>query len=324
LTEPNATPNTVNTEAAASASGEADKTHARQTSALTRAQAALDALIQQARTGAIIPVRLPGQLEEVAALLELAKSEAEAAAKEAEKAAGGGDMETLKKEQAGFFGHAIHELRTPMTSIRGYSDMMANPAMGALTDMQKQFMDVIRTNAKRMEGLMMDVSDMNKLRAGTLKYTLKMDMYKNIAMMVEKNMRPLAEQLGRTLNFDTPSGLPILNTDGELLARALGKFVENSLRYTQENGVVTVRAAADGNDVVITIEDNGIGMTPEERAQLGTVYFRSENEYVRTYKGSGLGIPVAFGIIKLLEGTTEVKSEKDKGTTVTVRLHGMT
>jgi two-component system sporulation sensor kinase B len=71
------------------------------------------------------------------------------------------------------------------------------------------------------------------------------------------------------------------------------------------------------------VQDNGIGMTPEEIAQLGTIYFRSENELVRSYKGSGLGIPVAYGIIRLLDGTIEVQSEKDKGTTFTVTLTGM-
>ncbi|MFN8529183.1 MAG: HAMP domain-containing sensor histidine kinase [Anaerolineae bacterium] len=287
---------------------------------LEQAQALLNKLMEQARVGAIVPIRLPAQLEEIALLL----TEAQKAAAVPPPAPADFDKESLMKDQAGFFGHAVHELRTPMTSIRGYSDMMANPAMGELSAMQKQFIEVIRTNAKRMETLLQDVSDINKLRAGTLRVTQKMDMFKNIVMMIEKNARPLAEQLNRTLNFETPSGLPILNTDGELLSKAFAKLVENALRYTKEGGVVTVRASANGNELVVNVEDNGIGMTPEELAQLGTVYFRSENEYVRTYKGSGLGIPVAYGIIKALGGTISAKSEVDKGTTFTITMPGMT
>src|SRR5690606_20962175 len=153
----------------------------------------------------------------------------------------------------------------------------------------------------------------------------KMDMFKNIAMMVEKQTQPLAEQLNRKLVFDIPQGLPILNTDGELLAKAITKLVENALRYQQqENGEVTVRASSEGNQLIIKVEDNGIGMTPEEVAQLGTIYFRSDDELVRSYKGSGLGIPVAYGIIRLLNGTINVQSEKGKGTTFTITLAGMT
>jgi signal transduction histidine kinase len=298
-----------------------------QPSALEQAKKSLDALVEQAKSGAIIPDRLAGQLEELAALLKNVGEEHAAAltavqTKPAE-AASGFDKDQFMTEQAGFFGHAIHELRTPMTSIRGYSDMMANPAMGVLSDMHKQFSDVIRTNAKRMEGLLTDVSDMNKLRAGTLRTNIKMDMFKNIAMMVEKNVEPLTEQLNRTFKLEIPSGLPILNTDGELFAKALTKLVENGLRYTQDKGTVTMRASAKDGELIVIVEDDGIGMPAEEIQQLGTVYFRSDNEYVRSYKGSGLGIPVAYGLIKLLGGQISVESEKDKGTKFTVTLAGM-
>jgi signal transduction histidine kinase len=117
--------------------------------------------------------------------------------------------------------------------------------------------------------------------------------------------------------------LPILNVDGEMLAKALYKLVENGLRYSSENGEVTLRAAADGNRLIVTVEDNGIGMTAEELNQLGTVYFRADNETVRTFKGSGLGIPVAYGIIHVLGGTITVESEPEHGTKFTIVLMGM-
>lgn len=237
------------------------------------------------------------------------------------------DKEAWLKEQAYFLGHAIHELRTPMTSIRGYSDMMSNVAMGTLTDMQRQFLETIRTNSRRMETLMMDVSDMNKIRAGTLKIATKMDMFKNIAGMVEKQATPLAEQLGVTFTMEVPGGLPILNTDGELFARALSKLVENALRYqkpdeqpTSGSKTVTLKASAEAKTLVVQIVDQGIGITPEDMAQLGTIYFRSDNDVVRSFKGSGLGIPVAYGLLAALGGTVSVTSEVGVGTTFTVRL----
>ena len=232
-------------------------------------------------------------------------------------------LEVLR-ERALFVSHAIHELRTPMTSIRGYSDMLGTPGMGELSDMQKQFVDVIRTNAKRMEALLTDVSDAAKIHGGTLKLAPKLDMFKNIALKVEKTTQPLADQLGRKLTFDIPSGLPMLETDGDMLAKALAKLVENGLRYQDAGeGEVKLHAEAEGSTLRIVIEDTGIGMTAEEMAQLGTLYFRSDNELVRSYKGSGLGTPIAYGIIRLLGGSIDVKSEPGKGTTFTVTLKGM-
>ncbi len=275
-------------------------------------------LLTAARTGALIPIRLPGQIEAIQTALQQAKDEA-AKQSPAEPF----DKEAYLKDQAYFIGHAIHELRTPMTSIRGYADMLNS--MGSLTDMQKQFLDTIRTNSRRMETLMQDVADVNKLRHGTLKTAVKMDMFKNIALMTEKAMAPTAEQLGRALKFDIPQGLPILNTDGELVAKALNKLVENALRYQDKEtgGEVTMAARAEGNQLIVTVTDTGIGMTPEELAQLGTLYFRSENDVVRNYKGSGLGIPVAYGILELMSGTVKAVSEPGKGSTFTITLPGM-
>lgn len=285
---------------------------------VTQAREKLAELIENARTGNIIPVRLPGQLEEIVALLDDTDDDS------ASNSAPAGDVDTMRAENAEFISTAVHELRTPMTSIRGYSDMLNTPAMGELNDMQKQFIDTIRTNAKRMEGLLQDVSDISKIRGGTLKITEKMDMFKNIVMLVEKDTTPQAEEMGKTLTFDIPQGLPLLNTDGEFFAKAIRKLVENSLRYTDENGEITVRARNEDNTLVVEVEDNGIGMSADEIAMLGTLYWRADNDTVRSFKGSGLGIPIAFGIMELLGGKIDVASTPGEGTRFTLRMRGMT
>jgi signal transduction histidine kinase len=297
------------------------------TDAFSEVRRLLDELHQAAKTGAIIPVRLPAQIEAIREALNKATSEVSGNASAATEASaeGSGDdaVRAALREQALFFGHAIHELRTPMTSIRGYSDMMIG--MGGLTDMQKQFMDTVRTNTRRLESLMQDVSDINKIRAGTLKLSPKMELFRNIAQQTEKAMQPTAEQLKRTLVIDVPQGLPLLNLDGDILTRALNKLVENGLRYHEgEGGTCTLRASADGNTVVVTISDDGTGITPEDFQRLGEVYFRSESEMVRSYKGSGLGVAVAQGLVAALGGTVTFESEPGKGTTATIRLPGMT
>ncbi|MFZ4816690.1 MAG: sensor histidine kinase [Phototrophicaceae bacterium] len=275
----------------------------------------LNELIQNARTGNIIPFRLTGQLEEIAALL---------AAQDDAPPTPTGDIAELLAAQAKFISVTVHELRTPMTSIRGYGDMLASGAMGPLNDMQKQFIETIRTNARRMEGLLQDVSDVGKIRAQALRLSPKMDMFKNIAMVLEKECAPLAEELHKSLTFDIPQGLPILDIDGDYLAKAIRKLVDNGLRYSHEDGAVHLSARGDGNWLVIEVRDNGFGMNPDELSHLGELYWRSENESVRMHKGSGMGIPIAFGIIDLLGGRVNVESAPNVGTVFTVRVPGMT
>jgi signal transduction histidine kinase len=265
------------------------------------ARALLQDLIEAANRRDIIPARLPGQLE---AILNSMKLEAPAPA----AAPVSGEIGEVLKEQAEIISHAIHDLRLPLTSIKGYSDMMGN--MGPLNDMQQQFLTTIRTNNKRMESLLMDVSDIMKIRGRTLHIVPKMDMVKNVLGMVEKRAAPLAEELQRKLTFEIPAGLPILNVDGELLGKAIYKLVENALRYTPgENAEVVISAAAEGSTLRVSIRDNGIGMSPEEVAKLGTLYFRGESEVVLAFKGSGLGVPVAYGIIELMGGRVTVESQ---------------
>jgi signal transduction histidine kinase len=285
-----------------------------------QARQLLAELIEAAKKGSIIPVRLPGQLEAIQKALETPAP----AASEATVSTGGGDLEQYKKDIGAMLAHGFHDLRLPLTSIRGYSDMMVNPAMGSLTDMQKQFLTTIRVNTKRLESLLNDVSDMQKLWNGTLKLAPKMDMFKNIAMAVEKQMQPLATELKRTLTFEIPPGLPLLTLDGDMLVKALNKLVENAVRYTPEGGSITVSAVGEGSLLHITIVDTGMGMTADELAKIGTPYFRSDREEVLAFKGSGLGIPVAQGLIKLLGGTISFNSEVGAGTTVRVTLPGTT
>lgn len=287
--------------------------------ALDQARTLLNELTEAARKGQIIPVRLTGQLEAIGQALEQAGEEQAAAVPAASP-----DLETYKHELGALLSHGFHDLRLPLTSIRGYGDMLGNPSMGELTDMQKQFVATIRNNTKRMESLLGDVGDMSKIWNGTLKPSPKMEMFKNVAGLVEKAMKPLADELGRTLEFDIPQGLPLLNVDTDLLVKALNKLVENGLRYIQgENGAVRVSGTGEGSNLHIQIQDNGIGMGDEELAKLGTPYFRSDNELVLSYKGSGLGIPIAYGLIGLLSGTVQVESQPGEGTLVTVTVAGM-
>jgi two-component system phosphate regulon sensor histidine kinase PhoR len=299
-----------------------------ETTALEQAQNQLNALIESARTGAIIPVRLPGQLEAIAALLTQASDEHQAVVKSAVQAAqatsGGSELDrNALVDTAEFYKTAIHELRTPMTSIRGYSDMLATMA-GDLTDMQKQLLQVVRANSKRMEQLLADMSYINKLRAGILVIANKIDTFKNIAQMVEKKAAPVVQELNRQFELDIPSGLPVLETDGDHLSFALYKLVENGLRYSPEGtGRVTLSAHAEGDTVVISVSDNGVGIAPQDLPKVGTVFFRADSDAVRSHKGSGLGVAIAYQIIDLLDGTHTLQSTPGEGTTFTIRLRGM-
>jgi signal transduction histidine kinase len=292
--------------------------------ALKQAQEKIATLLEAAKTGAIIPIRLPAQVDEIGTLLKQAEAEQEIAIKEAKAQAGPTDMKAFIEEESYFLSHAIHELNTPLTSIRGYGDMLYAMPPG-LNDMQKQFMDTIKTNTLRMQSLLIDMRYLNRIRKGTYKLEPKMDMFTQIAQRIEKELKPRVELLKRSLEVVAPSGLPYLMVDTTLLGVALTKLIENGLQYSKESeGKVTLSGEADDGYLVIKVADNGIGMTEAELGKLGQIYFRGERDEVIAFKGSGVGIPLAYGIFKLLEATVTVESKVDVGTTFTIRIKGMT
>lgn len=256
----------------------------------------------------------PAQQAELDAILELL----DRAARRGE----GEDAEALRarldeviQTTARFTSLMVHEIRIPLTSIKGYTDMLAKHIAGPLNEMQQQFADTIRSNVGRMEALVTDVSDASKLYAGRIRLDPKLDLYKNIAQQVQKDLAERAAERQQTLIFETPNGLPLLNVDGERLALVLRKLVANAIQYTPEGGQITVRAEAVDGRLKVSVIDTGIGISAEDQAHIGERFWRSEDERVREVKGHGLGLAIAMGLIELMGGEFFFSSELNKGST---------
>ncbi len=245
----------------------------------------------------------------------------------------GQDAEALRQQiadlitlNAQFVSVMVHEIRVPMTSIKGYSDMLGKSLSGDLPlddSMKVQFVETIRSNVTRMEHLVADISDMSKIQSGRMRMDPKMDMYKNIAMQLEKDMAGFAAEQEHTLTFDTPDGLPILNLDSSRLVQVIEKLMHNALQYTPKGGEIVVRAENLDGKLRISVIDNGIGMSEEDQAHIGELFWRADSELVRSFKGHGLGLPIAIGFTKLIGGEFFYESAPEKGSTFGVIVPGM-
>src|SRR5258707_327380 len=213
------------------------------------------------------PAELKSKLAAVDALLKQAVAYGE-----------GADATALRTElnetidrNASFTSMMVHEIRKPMTSIRGYADMLSKPDLiGPMNEQQQQFIDIIRTNTIRMEGLVTDISDMGKLTANRIKLDSKMTTSGQIFMEVQKMGESFIAETGQTVTWDVPQGLPLLNVDSKQLAKVVWNLVKNAIQYTPKGGTITVKAERlDGNVLHILVTDSGIGMKPEEIARLG-------------------------------------------------------
>jgi signal transduction histidine kinase len=232
--------------------------------------------------------------------------------------------ETLQEREvktSEFISVMVHEIRKPMTSIRGYADMLHKKLMGELNDMQSQFVGTIRNNVISMEQLVTDISDMSKLRAGRIKPTAKMDTFKNIVMQLEKDFTEVAAARQQSLSFDLPQGLPLLNLDSGLFEKSLRKILDNALKYSPEGtGEIRLAASGEAARLRVTISDNGVGMSAAELERLGELFFRGDNEVVAQTKGYGMGVPIAKACLELLGGHITWTSTKSGGTVCTIHV----
>lgn len=232
-------------------------------------------------------------------------------------------IQQLEIAHSHFVSFMVHELRKPMTSIRGYSDMLDKRVVGELNEMQGQFISTIRRNVISMERLLADLSDYSKMSSGRLKAENKMDLAKNILLDVQKQTVEMAAEYKHDLVFDVPDGLPLLNLDGVRVKQAVIKLVENALKYTPEGGQVLVKAQPAEGGMEIIVKDQGVGMFPEEVARLGELFFRGDDSLVTNSKGYGLGIPIVIECMKLVNGKFSYESEKNVGSTFRIFLAGM-
>ncbi|NPV68937.1 MAG: HAMP domain-containing histidine kinase [Anaerolineae bacterium] len=286
-------------------------------SPLEQARVQLAALREEARSGALIPAHLPEQIDAVLALLAAAETPAgpEAAAEAARQE---------RARTAELISTAVHEMRIPLTSIRGYIDMLAKGMLGALPDQQQQFAETIRVNALRLERLIADINDYIKLRGGRLHLNRQPETVGNVMLGVQRRVADLAAERNVTFTCDAPEGLPLLNIDSPRLAQALVYLVENAVNYSPNGSTVTVTVRGDSGGVTFAVSDRGIGMSAAELAHLGEPFWRAEAEAVREIKGHGLGFAVARGIIEAHGGTLAVESTPGQGTTIRFTLSALT
>lgn len=223
-----------------------------------------------------------------------------------------------------FVSFVSHELKQPMTSMRGYTDLLAKGAAGELNDMQHGFLETIRSNVMRMDALVSSLLDISRIESGRIKINLIDVSVEHIIEEALRTIRGQIETKEQPLEVDIAPDLPLVRGDRDRLVQVLTNLLSNAHKYTPEGGQITVRAQrwvdvedTSGKDgfVLCSVADTGLGMSPEDQERLFTKYFRSEDPAVRSESGTGLGLVITKSLVELQGGQIWVKSEVGKGST---------
>lgn len=214
-----------------------------------------------------------------------------------------------------FISIVTHELKIPMTSIRGYADLIKQGTVGPVTDQQMKFLDTIRSNVDRMANLVSDISDISRIETGRLTIDLEAIPIGDTIYEIATGFQPQFDAKKQSIEFSIEDSLPMVQADRNRLAQILTNLLSNANKYTPEGGSITITASLTNSFIRTEISDTGIGLNDEDQARLFTQFFRSEEPAVRNEIGWGLGLHVTHRLVKLMGGEIGVQSAPGEGST---------
>ena len=221
----------------------------------------------------------------------------------------------LKSE---FLSTMSHELRDPLNSIIGFSEVLLSA--DNLTERQHRYAGNIMSSGQRLMALINDILELAKLEAGKMRLHPEPLNPAAVCEHVAALARPQAEKKNIDIRVVADANAPAARQDVGKIHQILGNLLSNAVKFTPEGGWVTLKAACDGNDLVFTVSDTGVGIAPEELELIFEKFRQAANPMTREQGGTGLGLSIVRELAKLLGGDVTVQSELGRGSTFTVRV----
>ncbi len=216
-----------------------------------------------------------------------------------------------------FVSLVTHELRLPMTSIKGYTDLINSGMAGPVNDQQRQFLEVIRRNLERMSALISDLSDINRIESGRMSFDIQDFDLNRVVEDVVDNYRKQIVSRNQKIAVEIPEDLPPVHADPNRINQVVTNLVSNAHKYTPDGGDIIVRAMFDDDFAKVAVIDTGYGISEEDQKKLFTQFFRSDNADVRAQNGWGLGLSIVRKMVEAQGGEIGFDSKLGQGSVFT-------
>jgi signal transduction histidine kinase len=237
------------------------------------------------------------------------------------------ESDRLKTE---FIGTVSHELRTPMTSIKGFTQLLAMGNLGPVNETQREFLNIIQSNAERMIAIINDLLDITKIETGSVELEIRPIHVAETLSKVLLDLQTKVHERQQTLTLSLPAGLPLVRADAHRFNQILFNLVSNAVKYTQRGGLITIEAREvtaeavpedereglrPGRYIQIDVRDTGVGIAPDDIPRIWERFYRTENPLKVEAGGTGLGLSLVKPLVRLLGGRIWVESKINVGST---------
>jgi PAS domain S-box-containing protein len=227
------------------------------------------------------------------------------------------ELDRMKSE---FISMVAHELRTPMTSITGYVDLLMLGMLGPVTDQQSEFLQVVKHNAQRLLTLATDLLDISKIESEGLRLNLQSVSAADVVAEAVVAMEKQFEAKDQTLTVCVSRDLPEVTADRDRMIQVITNLLSNAHKYSPRDSAIEIQGLRTNGHLEIAVKDSGIGISQKDVKRLFTRFFRADNAVSTEEDGTGLGLAICLEIVERHGGEIQVDSELGKGSTFRILL----
>lgn len=226
----------------------------------------------------------------------------------------------LDKIKDEFISMASHQLRTPLTSVKGYLSMVIEGDAGKVSPSQKQLLNQAYISSENMVHLINDFLNVSRIQAG--KFIIDRAPV-DLSELVEQeisSLRPNAEARGMKFEYKKPKKFPIIDLDEGKIRQVIMNFADNAIYYSHDKSTITISLSVEGRNAVFTVKDSGIGVPAKEKEHLFSKFYRASNAKIQRPDGTGVGIFLSKRVVNEHGGEIIFESTEGKGSTFGFRL----
>lgn len=223
------------------------------------------------------------------------------------------------RTKAEFLAVVSHELRTPLNAVTGYTELLRDGIPEPIPEKSLKYVERIGLSAQHLLHLIEEILSFTRLETDRESVRTKSVQPQGLVAELHAIIAPVAEEKHLRFVVDAPVELPRIETDPGKLRQILHNLLDNAIKFTND-GEVGLAVALQNDQMVFRVWDTGLGIAPEDQADIFEPFRQLEQSHTRSVGGTGLGLTVTERLVRLLGGTLELESEVGRGTTFTVRL----
>ncbi len=251
---------------------------------------------------------------------ELKQMQHQLEARAAELEATNAELKSIDRAKDGFLSNVTHELRTPLSTIRGYLEMLVSSDLGPLERPQLNAMRVMLRNAQRLSHLIDEMIEFSRMEIKGIHLARTLLSPDRLVQECVASMQPQALARELSVRVEIDEGVLPLWADRKRMLQALTILLSNAVKFSQERGTVRIRLMQRPGGSAIAVADEGIGIDPAYQKRVFDKFFQVDSSLARHYEGAGIGLSIAKSIMEAHGGSIELESELGKGSVFTLTL----